>query len=69
MNGLDLKLERIRRGVKQYQLAAALELPQTTLSNIENGRRGIDPEQVLTITNTLRELAARTRRAEDDRVA
>lgn len=43
MNGLDAKILRIRAGVKQYQLAAALGITQTTLSLIENGRKELTP--------------------------
>jgi transcriptional regulator with XRE-family HTH domain len=58
MNGTDIKVERIRRGLRQYRLAAALGIPQSTLCAIENGRKPISHDQALAIRNLIRELAA-----------
>ena len=49
-----LKLERIRCGVRQYQLAAALGVPQTTVCAWENGRRLMTPEQERSALTALR---------------
>ena len=38
MQGIDLKVMRIRAGIKQYKLAAVLDLPQSQLSDLENGK-------------------------------
>jgi DNA-binding transcriptional regulator YiaG len=51
-----LKLERIRYGVRQYQLAAALGVPQTTVCAWENGRRPMTPEQERSALTALRVL-------------
>ena len=53
----SLKRERIRHGVRQYQLAAALGVPQTTVCAWENGRRPMTPEQERSAHNALRVLA------------
>ena len=42
--GLELKIARIRAGLKQYQLAAKLGIAPTQLCEIENGRREVSPE-------------------------
>jgi len=44
MHGIDIRIARIRSGMKQYQLAGLLGIPQTTLSQIEAGKRTIAPE-------------------------
>ena len=38
INGLELKVLRIRAGLRQYELAAQLGITQTKLSEIECGR-------------------------------
>ena len=43
MNGLDLKVLRIRSGLRQYELAARLGLSPSHLSLVENGRRPLEP--------------------------
>jgi len=43
VNGLQLKLKRIEAGVRQYRLAAALDIPPATLSYYENEHRPIPP--------------------------
>ncbi|MFH0802634.1 MAG: helix-turn-helix transcriptional regulator [bacterium] len=37
--GLSFKLERIRRGLKQFEVAQAMGVPQTALWDMENDRR------------------------------
>ena len=44
MTGLQLKLKRIKAGVKQYDLAARVGISPTTLCEIELGRRRALPE-------------------------
>lgn len=44
MVGVDIKIARIRAGLKQYQVAAQVGVPQTILSAFENGRRAISPD-------------------------
>lgn len=43
--GLELKIARIRAGVRQYELAGRIGMRPGTLSEIECGRRPISPEQ------------------------
>ena len=44
MTGLELKIERIRARKKQFEVAGAIGICPTILCDIENGRRGIEPE-------------------------
>lgn len=39
VKGLDLKIMRLRAGLRQYDLAARLGIPPNRLSEIESGRR------------------------------
>lgn len=57
MQPIDLKLERVRRGVRQYRLAAELGIPPTTLSKIENGQRRVSPDRLIAIVAKLDEIA------------
>lgn len=41
---LDLKIARIKAGLKQYELAARVGIGPTKLSEIETGRREVSPE-------------------------
>ena len=61
MNGLDIKLERVRWGLRQYEVAQALGIPQTTLWAIESGRKAISQAETLAIVKTIHDLAARQR--------
>jgi transcriptional regulator with XRE-family HTH domain len=54
----ELKIERIRLGLPQYRVAAALGVPQTTLCAWENGRRPITPEQEQAVRDALHKLAS-----------
>ncbi len=45
--GLELKLLRISRGIRQYEVAAAIQVCPGILSQIENGRRPL-PENLAT---------------------
>jgi len=46
VNGLEVKIARLRAGFRQYDLAARLGIPQSRLSEIESGRRKPSPEIV-----------------------
>ena len=53
MRGLDIKIERIKAGIKQYELAASLGIPQSTLCEIESDRRSPQPHLLRRIKKTL----------------
>lgn len=55
--GLDLKLRRIRAGIRQYRVAQELGIPPTTLCDWENGRRLIPARQHARILEILDRLA------------
>lgn len=57
LSGLDVKIERVRSGVKQYRLAAALGIPQSTLSKIEGGQQIVPRARLEEIVRVIRELA------------
>jgi DNA-binding transcriptional regulator YiaG len=64
-----LKLERMRRGVRRYELAAVLGIPQTTVCAWENGRRPMTPAQERAALDAVRVLANASRAtSERDRV-
>ena len=44
MTGLDIKIMRIRVGLRQYRLAAQLGVPQSTLCEIEGGKLPLEPQ-------------------------
>jgi transcriptional regulator with XRE-family HTH domain len=54
MNGTDLKIARIKAGLKQYEFAQLLGIPQARVSEYENDHREPSPEilqKILTIFN------------------
>ncbi len=56
--GIDLKLLRVRAGLRQYAVAQRLGIPPSTLRAMENGRRPLDPGQAHAIATAISELAA-----------
>ena len=42
--GMEVKIARLRVGLKQYELAAEIGINATALSEMESGRRTISPE-------------------------
>ena len=44
-DGMQLKLLRVRAGLRQYRVAQELGMPPSTLSDYENGRKPIPPRQ------------------------
>jgi hypothetical protein len=58
MTGLDLKLERVRLGLRQWRVAAALSIHPTALWLIESDRRPVSPERARQIWDELQRLAS-----------
>ena len=54
ISGLDLKLARIRAGLKQYEVASKVGIGPTQLSEIETGRREPLPQLLQRILKVLR---------------
>jgi len=57
--GLELKIARLRAGLKQYELAAKVGIAPTQLSEFETGRRELPPgllDQILRAINSSREM-------------
>jgi len=53
IKGLDIKIMRIKAGLRQYDLAARLGMPPSRLSEIESGRRKPAPETIRQILKIL----------------
>lgn len=53
VNGLDIKIARLKVGLRQYDLAARLGIPSSRLSEIESGRRKPAPEIIRQIFKIL----------------
>ena len=53
MQGIDIKIARIKAGLKQYELAARLGIPQTMLSKIELGKRNVSLENLTRINEVI----------------
>jgi transcriptional regulator with XRE-family HTH domain len=43
---MELKLRRIRAGLRQHRVAQELNMPPLTLCDYENGRKPVPPRQV-----------------------
>lgn len=57
-DGLDLKLARIRAGIRQYELAVRLGIAAARLSEIEAGRRILTQEMAERIKRAINEAAS-----------
>jgi hypothetical protein len=66
MNGVDIKIERVRHGLRQYRVAAVLGITQSELCAVENGRKPISRERAHSIVQTVREMAAQEARERGD---
>ena len=55
MNGTEIKIARIRAGLKQYELAQRAGVREVELSLIENNRRQPSPEKLARIIGALPE--------------
>lgn len=56
--GLELKIARLRAGLKQYELAAKVGIAPTQLCEIEAGRHELPPElleRILKVINNSRD--------------
>jgi transcriptional regulator with XRE-family HTH domain len=57
MDGTEIRIARIRAGLKQYQLAQRADVREVELSLIENNRRQPTPDKLARIQAALREVA------------
>jgi len=55
LNGVELRIRRIRLGMHQYELAARLGILPARLCEIEHGRRALSLELAKKIKSVLRE--------------
>ena len=56
MTGIELKLERVRLGLRQWRVAAALGVPATVVWQIESGRRPLSDREADRILSVLHRL-------------
>ena len=59
VRGIDLKVMRVRAGLKQYEVAQRLGIPPPALSGYENDRKPLSPDRAAAISEAIRELAER----------
>jgi transcriptional regulator with XRE-family HTH domain len=52
-SGLELKIARLRAGIKQYELASKVNITPSHLSEIESGRREAPLELLQKINDTI----------------
>ena len=57
IDGLDLKVRRVRAGLRQFEVATAAGLSPSVLSMMENGRRPLPAEQAAAILAAIGRLA------------
>jgi transcriptional regulator with XRE-family HTH domain len=55
--GMQLKLLRVRAGVRQYRVAQELGIPASTLCDWENGRRPLSARAAVRIEQAIERLA------------
>ena len=55
VKGIELKIMRMRAGIRQYELAARLGIHPSQLSEIESGRRQPSPELLEHLMHILNE--------------
>lgn len=60
-SGLELKLRRIRLGLKQYAVANRAGMSQTALCLMESGRAELSPEKVDVVLRAMDEMAGEPR--------
>ncbi len=65
MDGVDLVALRLRAGLKQWQVAAALGRSSGWLSRLECGERPLPPELAERISETIDELPAQRANSEN----
>ncbi len=53
MDGIEIKIARIRAGVRAYELAQRVGLSESALSRIETGRKQPSPELAARIVEAL----------------
>ncbi len=56
MVGVEIRIARIKAGLKQYQVAAKVGVPQTIICEIEMGKRVVSPELLKRILGVLGEI-------------
>ena len=58
MDGLDLKIARLRAGVRGYELARHVGITESMLSRIETGRRPASPDELARLVAAVDAIAA-----------
>ncbi len=58
MDGLDLKIARLRAGVRGYELAQHVGMTESMVSRIETGRRPANPDELARLVAAVNAIAA-----------
>ncbi len=70
VNGIELKVLRIRARLPQYRVAQAIGISPQLLCHVENGRKAAAPELAAAIRQAIRQLAPQVdHEAGDDHAA
>jgi len=56
VKGLEIKILRLRSGIRQYEFATHLGIPANSLSEIESGRRQPSPELLQHIIRVIKDI-------------
>lgn len=64
VKGIDLKIMRLKAGIRQYDLAARLGIPSNRLSEMESGRRQPSAELLQRLVQILEQ--GKNREARDE---
>ena len=57
MDGIEIKIARIRAGVRAFELAHSIGLSESALSRIETGRRVAGPDELARLMAAVDSLA------------
>jgi predicted transcriptional regulator len=66
MTGLDLKIKRVGLRLRQFEVAAALDLHPSVLCAIENDRRPVSSDQTSKIIGAMQQLCSKRNAVCDD---
>jgi len=60
MQGIDLKILRLKAGLMQYKLAAELDIPQSRLSQLETGKIRFDERLQQKVLDGIKQLTEKS---------
>ena len=60
MDHVTIRVERVKLGLLQYRVAAALDIPPATLSAIERGHKPVSSTEAARIVQVMRDLSRKS---------